>query len=607
MRITQFSGLAPKIADKSLPQNRGVIAENMDIYGGHLRPIRLPRDTGQHLLTTCGALFTGTPVTVHHAGSVYVAWDKKVFTAVDWTEKLGPTTFLFVENGKLYRQSAERLLAGRCPIEVGIKRPEGETITTSVESQAGCEETKIPLLCVPDNDCDNVEHPPVPVAYLFTYVNGCGEESAHSKPSEVQDIKWGDAVLINVTADNVPENAVKRRWYRAVTDNEGVARWLKIAETPIAQTQFYDMNCPCDFSCELMTENHDAPPDCLEGVAAIGDNMTIVWSNRHFWVSEENFPHAYNLVNEYKLRFHILGMYETTPRIEGEVHYTLLVITNGLHYTLSADKPSSVGISEIQQRYKCTNPDGVGIAEGEVIYPCEQGICSLSMQGETLLTGAIMTENEWAKFRPQEVKLAYYDDRIFGFHKDGGFIMQVGNDGRRDADFVTHKLKVDIVFNDETSPFLLFKGNKIYEWGKGDKAFYDWKSNTDMMAGIWRPVACKVISPDFVNTVPRGFREAKASFTEWKRKFPNGDVEDFFKNNPKYQIHYATLLGHKPSVTVIIYADGNEYYRKVVSSNKPFLLPRKYKAIDWSIRVIGQLEIEEIHLQSSRETLLSGD
>ena len=112
--------------------------------------------------------------------------------------------------------------------------------------KAGCPKTKIPPLCVPNNDCDNVPHPPVPTAYLFTYVNACGEESAQSKPSEVVDIEWGDAAKVTVV-DTPPENAVARRWYRAVSDNENNARWLMVGETPINQTEFYDNNCPCNF------------------------------------------------------------------------------------------------------------------------------------------------------------------------------------------------------------------------------------------------------------------------------------------------------------------------------------------------------------------------
>lgn len=607
MRVAQFGGLIPKVTDKSLPKGHSTIANNLDLYGNRLKPIRLPLPTGERLLTACGEVFKGKPVTVHRAGSVYVAWDKQTFTAVDWTNKLGSTTFLFVENGKLYRQSADRILHGQCPIEVGIQRPAGETVTAAPETQAGCAKTKIQPACVPVEDCDNVAHPPVPVSYLFTYLNACGEESAHSAPSEVVDLEWGDAALVTVTANNVPANAVQRRWYRTVTDNEGTARWLKIADTPIGQTQFYDMNCPCDFSCELSTETHDAPPDCLMGVANIGDNVTVIWSNKHFWLSEHNFPHAYNLFNEYKLRYQILGMYEVTPKLEGEDHYSLVAITDGLHYVIAAHDPTAVQISEIQQRYKCANPLSVCHAESELIYSSPQGICSISTSGETLLTGAVMTEVEWLDHHPEQVRLAYHDDRIYGFHKDGGFILNIGNDNRREASFVTHDVKVAFGYTDEVSPFAVFHRGDVLEWGKGDKATYDWKSQTEMLNGMWRPVAGKIISPDFQNTVPRGFRQAKMDFDEWKRKFPNGDVREYFRTRPDAQRHYARLVGGRPTVELIIYADGKEYFRKTVYSNKPFLLPRRYRAIDWAIRVIGSIDIEEIHLQSSRETLLGGD
>ena len=606
MRIAQFFGLVPKVADKSLPDGKSVIANNLDIYGNHLRPIKLPSDTGMRLLTPCGDLFSNEPVSIHRAGSLYVAWDKPVFTAPDWTRKLGDTTFLFVENGKLYRQSSDRILRGECPILVGIKRPENAEISVTAIPKAGCPKTTEDLLCVPSNDnCESVPLPPMPYAYLFTYVNACGEESAQSKPSEVVDVPWGDAVKVTVK-DIPPDNAVKRRWYKAVTDNEGIARWLYVGETDIQRDTFYDTNCPCNLSCELSTDTHDAPPECLEGVAAIGNNLTVVWSNKHFWVSEHNFPHAYNLVNEYRLRFHIKGMYEVTPRLEGSVHYSLLAITDGLHYHITAEEPNQIGISEIEQRYKCINYQNVCQVDSDLLYSAKQGIVSISPQGEQLISGEILTENEWSEYEPRTVRLTYHDDRLYGFTSKGGFIVQIGSDKRRDSDFVTHNIVVDRGFTDETSDMLVFSHGRIYTWGTGENATYDWKSQTMMMAGMWRPVACKVVSPDFDNAVPRGNLEARMRYEEWRRNNPYVDSSVFFANNPELQKHYSHLVGTRPSVTVIIYADGREYYKKTVYSNKPFLLPRKHKAIDWSIRVIGSIRVDEIHLESSKESLLGG-
>lgn len=605
MRIVKFGGLVPKLTSKVLADGKATIAKNLDLYGNHLRPIRLPQDTGEKLMTPCGDVFNGKPASVHRAGSVYVAWETPTFTAVDWTHKLGDTTFLFVQDGVLYRQSAERILCKQCPIKVGICRPKDPEITTAIETKAGCEETKIKPICVPDEDCDNVPHPPVPVAYLFTYMNACGEESAPSKPSEVLDIRWGDAVKVEVKDPNVPDNAVSRRWYRVVMDNEKKPHWLKVGETPIDQTAFYDMNCPCEFSCELMTENHDCPPDCLEGVASSGTNLTVVWSNARFWVSEHNFPHAYNINNEYKLRYRIQGMYEITPRMENGRHYSLVALTDGLHYAITVDTPEEIQIAEIQQRFKGYYNTAVH-AETEILFASQQGLVSLSQQGEQLLTGVLMTENEWAKYDPRNLRLAYHDDRIFGFNSTGGFIMNIGEDKRREPEFVEHNVVVDYAFTDEISPFILTKGSNILEWGKGERAIYDWKTHTHVENGMWRPVAGKIVSPEFDNIVPKGHREAKIAYDDWKRKFPNGDVKNFFMAHPEFQQHYSYLTSCRPSVEIIVYADGREYYRRSVVSNKPFLFPRGRKAIDWAVRVIGQLEIDEIHLQTSRESLIGG-
>lgn len=603
MRIEKFSGLIPKMGPKYLPDGNATIAENLDIYGNRLKPINMPRATGEILLTPCGAMFSGTPKSVHRAGSVLVAWEDYTHVSPDWTRKLGDTSFLFVQDGVLYRQSAERILAGKCPIKVGIKRPSCEKITVSVETQAGCEAKEIIPICVPYNTCDNIEHPPVPVAYLFTYMNACGEESAPSCPSDVMEIRWGDAVVVDVADPNTPDNAVSRRWYRAVADNEANTHWLFVGETPIQQTVFYDMNCQCQWADELSTETHDAPPECLEGVAVIGTNMTIVWSNRHFWVSERNFPHAYNIDNEYRLRYQIQGMYEITSMVEGGVHYNLIAITDGLHYSIQADEPGKVIIAEMQQRYKCYSNTAVR-TESQIIYSAPQGLVAVTMQGEELLTGQYMTEHEWVEFLPETLKLVYHDDRIYGFNRKGGFIYQIGRDKRRDADFVTHTVVIDVGYTDETSRFLLFKGKDVYEWGKGTLGRYDWKSKTYVESGTWRPITCKIVSPAFNTQKHRGFSKAKIAYEEWVRTHPFSPSEVFFNNNPKYQKHMAHLVRQTPSVEVILYADGREYYRRHVRSNKPFLLPRRYKAIDWAVRVKGQIQIDEIHLQSSRESLI---
>lgn len=285
------------------------------------------------------------------------------------------------------------------------------------------------------------------------------------------------------------------------------------------------------------------------------------------------------------------------------MHYSLIGITDGLHYVINATAPESLEIAEIQQRYKCYDNTAVH-AESQIIYSSKQGMVAITLSGEELLTGHLMTENEWADFDPRGIRIAYHDDRIYGFNSTGGFIYQIGADKRREGEFITHNLVFDYGYTDEVSRFIVFKDSKMYEWGTGELAIYDWKSHTAIQAGMWRPVTCKVVSPEFNNINMKGYEKAKTAYDNWKRENPYSDVNIFFCNNEDARKHYAHLVGLRPSVEVILYADGREYYRRTVRSNKPFLIPRKYKAIDWAIRVRGKLQVDEIHLQTSRESLV---
>ena len=183
-------------------------------------------------------------------------------------------------DGKLYRQSESRILQKKPPIQVGITKPDCKNPPRAeVMSQAGCKEEQIEQIC-PDNtdeNCNTDGYPPQLTAYKFTYVNKCEEESTDSMPSNYVEVMNGDAVRLTVD-DTPPENAVKRRWYRAVADDDGNANWLYVGTTSVAENTFYDVTCPLSWGSMLQTENDAPPPECIKGVANIGNLRTIVWS-----------------------------------------------------------------------------------------------------------------------------------------------------------------------------------------------------------------------------------------------------------------------------------------------------------------------------------------
>ena len=117
-----FGGLVPKLAPKILRPENGTVAENLDVYSTRFLP---HKELGESvtLLSVYGRRYAGRPEVIHKVGNTFVAFTDWVSIAQDPTERLGRNSFLFVEGGKLWRQSEQRILQKLRPLQVGIERP----------------------------------------------------------------------------------------------------------------------------------------------------------------------------------------------------------------------------------------------------------------------------------------------------------------------------------------------------------------------------------------------------------------------------------------------------------------------------------------------------
>lgn len=611
MRFSQFGSMLPKKDPATLQEGLSALAVNTEGYRGTLRAINYPEPI-EKLVDIYGKPFKGVAANISVIGSVWVGWSAYTHTAPDFSRRLGDTTTLFVMNGELYRQSAERILAGRPPIKVGITRPvaDGEYgLKAEVLDEQGCPREEYPLDCVPSNDsaCDKSAFPPEATAYAFTYVNGCQEESAPSKPSNLVDFDQGDAIKLTFT-DTPPANAVIRRVYRAVSTEEGKALFLYVGEVSASATEYYDLACMDNLGGELQTTTHDAPPDCIDGVAVLGDNVTVVWGGKRFFTSEPNLPHAYDISQEYKLRFQIISMVSVTDEVEGNDTYRLLTLCKGLNYIINAHQDAgTVSISEVQTRHFAYDKHSIAKTESGVVFVCRQGICSFTTNGTTLLTADMMTEVEWGRYYPAQKHICYYDDQLYTVGEGRNIRFVLGTDKRREPYLSEHTIQAETVFCDELDRIgFAFKGQVYSFTNTGRKMRYVWRSPTITLAGEWRPTFIKVISDEYLSLSP-DVKSAMIKYNQWARYHTGMTLEDFIQEHPELAAYYNNLMDDVPSVEVVLLADNKEYYRVNVRTGEPVRVPRKHKAFDWAIELSGSLEVREVHVQTSRETLLGGD
>ena len=602
-----FEGMIPKVAPKALRDQNGVVAENLDVYGTRFLPHQELGESVQ-LLSVYGRAYAGRPETIHKVGNTYVAFSDWTSVAADPTERLGANSFMFVADGKLWRQSEQRILQKLHPIQVGMEKPACDVRPSAeVVEQAGCETPDIGNVCNIEFGKDNChEKVPYLTAYKFTYVNGCEEESADSYPTEFIDFHDGDAIKVSAN-DTPPANAVKRRWYRAVPNQDNGVEWLYVGTQDIGEQDFYDVACAEGLGGSLETELDNPPPSCIEGVVNIGNNRTMLWGGDKIYVSNSNRPHAYPTANEYQLRYNILRLDAVTERIEGGEHYQVLALTDGLHYRITFT--DTVGISEIETRFQAIKKELACKNEVAVYYIAKEGVCEFTVGGVQLISGELFTEREWSQWWNRQTRMVYYDGAIVFFGRKN-YIYVLGADERRGASLTTLSTHWEFGWSDYSNRMLVYQvqpaGAPLCRWfaeGQGLMCGV-WRSKPIMMSGRWRPTAFKVVSPDFQHKSIHARRE-RMVFKDWQRKNYTLGVDEYIAAYPEKEQYRDELLKQYPFVEVVLFADGKEYYRRKVTSERPVLVPRKYRAIDWQVEVRGRIVIEEVHIQTSRESLLS--
>lgn len=612
MRVTDFMGMSPSTSTTNLRDNYAQLAENCDLYSGDITPFKRSRAMG-HVLDINGKEKLTPSKTIHKAGDMWVGFDDFTFICPDPQNRAGADSFLYVADGALYRSSPRQLINGTGGIKLGIERPDTAPIGTAAPGK-GCPEIVLAVTCqdgttAPDaetEDCDPYADVPIVTTWRFTYMTACGEESDVSDPSNYVEMYNVDGGALFDPSTNVPANAVARRWYRSISTSKGEVNWYFVGESDIDAPIFIDNKCALEIGEPISTVNHLPPPNCLEGVALVGNTVTVVWSGKNFWLSEPKLPHAYKQSNKSTLRFDIVGMYEVTETVENpKTHYDCIALTTGYAYTIACLMPEDVPvIQELQISKPAVNPAAVAIGGGKLFYTAESGIYAIS-NGAVQSATPMFTEIEFAAYLPSQQFLVYWDNRLWGFNPERGFVLTISvEDERRRGTFVVITKKATAGYGAVDCTLTLLEDGVLNQWASGDGYMQaKWRSKAYVQVGLWMPVRAKVCGS--YERMPRGTYAAVQAYKVWQHGLHNmGKIADFIQANPD-MMKYAHLFGRFDEDTTfsLTTEDTEVYYRVCPQSGKPFALPRKRMGVDWWFEVTTTDIIREVHIQTGQEDL----
>lgn len=606
MRILDFGGEVPKLKPQALKLSEAQYAENVDLYGGVLRPHRT-HAFQQYLVDEFGKPFTDNSAAMFAlVGSSAVGFPTEVHWVKDPRASAGASTILFVRDGRLWRLSQRMLEAGTGATLVGIYPPDTAP-TATVLAGAGCLTEWEERCQDTDPACDDGDAPELR-GYRITYVNECGEESAPSPVSNLINVNNGDGAVIIDNAEP-PANAIMRRYYRSAVTSDGQTVWLFVAEASIEETAFIDDVCPNALGEVLATENHEPPSECLDGIA-LGRNMqTIVWSNNQFWVSEPRLPHAYRSATRVTLPYKIQFIATHTTITEGDTHFDNAIGTVGYPYAVDIRDDGQASIKELEYWYPALSPFGWGVQNGAVFYTAAAGLVGITGNHVTLVTDDFITEREWAKFNPDTMRVTGYDQRIFMWYtkpdntRAGLLLVLPTTDKRRAASLSRLTVPAKMAIAAPPLDMFMLLGNDVHKWAAGNEFMrYTWHSSVEVNSAYWFPTVFKIVGDD-VPMYSKGIAAAIATFDLWKKQNCSLPVDVFFDLNQDMRKYMPQLLDGGADVVVTLFCDGMEYYTRRVRHAAPIMIKRRKRGIEWSIKVTGTTELRELHLQKSLNDL----
>ena len=491
--INSFGGITPRTSPHLLPMGAATIAHDVRLRDGRIEP--------WHELCAFKELAKSNK-TFHVHGCCAVGWDEIVTAAEvapDWSR-------FFITGRTSYIEAVEDVCCTPQYYRLGVPRP------TTPPSITG------------EEDCDRSADAR---AYVYTYVNKWGEESAPSPASNILRVDDGDTV--KVTGIALPPDGygiVQANIYRAVTawrevnakNQVPMTGYLYVATIDFPSTTFTDNIRMLGLGMALDTENVDVPPTTLQNVCSIDVTTRLAGTYKNRVYFSEPFrlwswPRKYELT----LDSNIIHMVQSGMK--------LYVTTDTTPYIIDCTKDPDT-IMQVQDLYMPL-PDIACVSDSSCIatvfgafYSSPIGIILLTPTGKWLnVTSRWLGEREWADVAPETVRMAYWDSLLFIITDKVSFVLNIDGKNWNDmqgAELTTisdHPIDLHI---SNTGKLLMLIDGIVYSWDSSDKLRkFIWESGELTTTGIkslWSPTTAKVRTRDTEFTLKTPTR------TEYKRK-----------------------------------------------------------------------------------------
>jgi len=539
-KLQTFSGQAPKVYARLLPDDMAQVATNCRLDSGRLEPWK--SNSSSSISFATGTISTSTKTIFKYSSSVWIASNSELDivrspVAEDQHERI------YLTGSSFPQMSTAQIIGNATYYRLGIPKP-ADLASVALS---------------PTTSANAATEVPQSRSYIFTYVSYYGEEGVNcdAEAAQVVDVHTDQTATITFpTNPTGSHNLSYKRVYR--TDAGGTYRF--VADVAIAAGAFADTVAEVNLGEEIPTTTFDAPPDDvtadhkdgpLLGLVAMPNGILAGFSGQTVSFSEAFQPHAFP--DEYKLTVKS-DIVAIAPLNTG-----LLVLTKEKPAIIQGLDPSSMSMMEVDSSLSCVSKRSV-VDMGEfVMYASPDGLVMANDNGLNLITEQMLSRDQWQEYTPSSIVAFQWEGHYLAFYNNGteskGFIFDPR--GGKNS-FVKLDFHATAGFNDlENDQLYLVVGGSLVKFAEGSSA-----SNF-----VWR--GKKFYSPRPINPA----------------------------------VAKVECDSYSPSPTMKLYADGVLKHTQTVTNSNTFRLPSGYKANEFEIELAGSVAINEVCVYESAEEI----
>lgn len=573
--VKNFGGMIPRTGSRNLADNLAETAVNCDLNSGYLDGLPVP-ELVQDLNSSPGIVKRAYRFP-DPAGSGGVKWLAlpSPYSSVARSPLANDTDrrIYWTNPGETYPHWLPYASIGvSTPFDLGIVQP---TVGPGVGAGGGTTLT-------------------VSRAYLYTFVNAYGEESAPSPPSAVvsafSDATWTisgiPATATNPVGSNYPP-VTTVRVYRTVTGVNTGGQFFLINSFALGTTGFVDSLADSQAIANdtiLISQGWGNPPAGLDGITALPGGMLVGFTGNTVHFCEPNRPHAWPSAYDQSLEYTIVGF--------GVWQQSLVVLTTGFPSTGSGNSPTNYVFSQVKVPEPC-------IARGSIItdlmgvyYASQNGLVMLNYYGMQNQTLSAVTKNIWLNtYKADSIIACRHRAQYLAINgSDTGFLIDY-SEARLGFENLSTLYGATCIWNDEYTgdAYIMGSDRKVYRWDS---------QNTDSMVFRWRSKQFYTPAPTNLGAFQVSLDQSVLTATPVTPpiNIDNGDATLLLPNGVNAQFKlYAGSDNEDGQVLVMT--------RDLTEPLQIFRGPSGFKAFVWQFEVVSRVPVISVQAASTMKEL----